>query len=201
MTPGWPTRITHGSVGLRPLTRRDAATWTRLRQENASWLGPWDGTLPPEGGPPSSSTAQVVATLRRRARQGVSMPFVVTFDGDMVGMLTVSNITWGSARSATFGYWISRSHAGRGIMPTAVAMACDHVFSVARLHRVEIAIRPENMASLRIVEKLGFTEIGVAPRYIHIAGDWRDHRLFQLTADDVDGRVIDRLATGADRGE
>ena len=88
---------------------------------------------------------------------------------------------------------MAQSHAGRSIIPTAVALVCDHLFEVAELHRVEIAIRPENVASLRVVHKLGFTEIGLAPGYIHIAGAWRDHRVFQLVRDDVDGRVIDRL--------
>ncbi len=60
------------------------------------------------------------------------------------------------------------------------------------LHRVEIAIRPENAASLRIVEKLGFTEIGLAPGYLHIAGSWRDHRVFQLLAEDVSRGVLHR---------
>ena len=53
------------------------------------------------------------------------------------------------------GYWIDQAYAGRGIVPRAVAMAIDHCFSTAGLHRVEICIRPENTNSLRVVEKLG----------------------------------------------
>jgi ribosomal-protein-alanine N-acetyltransferase len=91
------------------------------------------------------------------------------------------------------GYWIDEGHAGRGIMPTAVAMACDHCFSALGLHRIEIAIRPENVASLRVVEKLGFTQIGIAPRYLHINGSWRDHLLFALTVEEVPEGVAARL--------
>ena len=72
-------------------------------------------------------------------------------------------------------------------------MVCDHLFDVAALHRIEIAIRPDNPRSLRVVEKLGFTEIGLAPSYLHIAGQWRDHIVYQVVVDDVKGRVIDRL--------
>ena len=91
------------------------------------------------------------------------------------------------------GYWVDRAHAGRGITPTAVALACDHCFTGLGLHRVEIAIRPENAASLRVMEKLGFAEIGLAPRYLHIDGAWRDHRLFALTAEDVPQGVLARV--------
>ncbi|MCW2830867.1 MAG: RimJ/RimL family protein N-acetyltransferase [Aeromicrobium sp.] len=185
--------LTRGPIGVRPLLRRDARTWARLRAENADWLAPWEATLPREAGRPATSYVGMIGTLRRRARLGQTMPFVLTWDGEFAGMLTVNGITWGSARSASLGYWVARSHAGRNITPTAVALVCDHLMVTAGLHRVEIAIRPENAASLRVVEKLGFTEVGLAPRFLHIAGHWRDHRVFQVLAEDVPRGLVARL--------
>jgi ribosomal-protein-alanine N-acetyltransferase len=176
------------------LRLRDAETWQQLRGAHVDWLGPWEATLPPDTQPPFVSHRSMVKAMLSRARAGQSLPFVVTWEGAMVGLLTVNGITLGSSRSANLGYWVARTYAGRGIIPTAVALICDHLFEVAQLHRIEIAIRPENERSLRVVEKLGFTEVGLAPSYLHIAGQWRDHRLFQLVVDDVPGRVIDRLA-------
>ena len=72
-------------------------------------------------------------------------------------------------------------------------MAIDHCLFIARLHRIEVAIRPENTASLRVVEKLGIAEYGFAPRYLHIDGDWRDHRLFAVTVEEVPGGILKRL--------
>ena len=60
------------------------------------------------------------------------------------------------------------------------------------LHRIEVAIRPENHSSLRVVEKLGFTEVGFAPGYLHIDGDWRDHRLFAITVEECAGGLLRR---------
>lgn len=171
---------------------RDASTWATLREANSAWLSPWEATLPAGAGPGIASYREMVRTLRHRARQGHTMPFVLTYDGEVVGQLTVNGITWGSARWANIGYWVAQSHAGLGITPTAVALVCDHLFDIG-LHRIEIAIRPENAASLRIVEKLGFTEIGQAPRFLHIAGDWRDHRLFQLLAENARDGVLSRV--------
>ena len=82
--------------------------------------------------------------------------------------------------------------AGRGIIPTAVALATDHCFATVGLHRVEVNIRPENAASLRVVEKLGFRPEGLRPRYLHIDGDWRDHLSFALTADEVPEGLLAR---------
>jgi len=149
--------------------------------------------LPREAGQPATSYVGMIGTLRHRARLGQTMPFVVTWNGEMVGLLTVNGITWGSARWANMGYWVAESHAGRGITPTAVALVTDHLLSTTGLHRVEIAIRPENTASLRVVEKLGFTEIGLAPRFLHIAGAWHDHRIFQVVAEDALDGLLSRL--------
>ncbi|MCW2748092.1 MAG: RimJ/RimL family protein N-acetyltransferase [Nocardioidaceae bacterium] len=172
---------------------RDSAAWHRLRQGNAEWLSPWEATLPVGDERPITSYRQMVRALRRQGRQGRTLPFLITYENQVVGQLTVNGITWGSARWANIGYWISESHAGLSITPTAVAVVCDHLFATMGLHRIEIAIRPENAASLRIVEKLGFSQYGVAPKYLHIAGEWADHRLFQLVAEDVRGSVLSRL--------
>lgn len=194
MSPGWPATLRHGRVGVRPLRRRDARAWARLRADNADWLVPWEATLPRSAGRPAASYLGMIVTLRRRARRGQAMPFVVTWDDEMVGLLTVNGITWGSARWANLGYWIARSHAGRSITPIAVALVVDHLFAGAGLHRVEIAIRPENAASLRVADKLGLTEVGLAPGFLHIAGEWRDHRVFQVLAEDHPRGLLEKVA-------
>ena len=72
-------------------------------------------------------------------------------------------------------------------------MAIDHCFNSVGLHRIEVAIRPENTSSLRVVEKLGIKEIGYAPRFLHIDGDWRDHKLFAITREEVPMGLVRRL--------
>lgn len=178
-------------MGLRPIAQRDRAAWTRVRAANRDWLLPWEATPPQDIGPPISFAA-MVRHLRRQARQGALLPFVVTYDENLVGQLTVGGITYGSLRSAHIGYWVDQRVAGRGVIPTAVALAVDHCFGVLRLHRVEVNIRPENTASLRVVEKLGFREEGARQAYLHIAGAWRDHRSFALTSEEVPDGLLAR---------
>jgi ribosomal-protein-alanine N-acetyltransferase len=184
--------LQHGEVTLRPLRYRDARAWRAVRRRNAAWLQPWDATVPPGGGERPATFRTLVARLSRQARQGLGMPFVVEVDGRFVGQVTVNNILRGSAQFASVGYWLDRDVAGRGIMPTAVALAVDHCFLVLRLHRIEVNIRPENAASLRVVEKLGFRDEGLRRGYLHIAGQWRDHRTFALTADEVPEGMLTR---------
>ncbi len=191
MSAGWPVELADGDVGLRPLRYRDARRWRELREQNAGWLDPWEATSPDPLVPPMQYR-QLVRAMSSEARGGRALPFTITCRGEMVGQLSVAGIGWGSLRSAHIGYWVSRHVAGRGITPTAVALATDHCLFTMTLHRVEVNIRPENAASLRVVEKLGFRYEGLRLRYLHIDGQWRDHRTFALTAEDVPQGLLAR---------
>jgi [ribosomal protein S5]-alanine N-acetyltransferase len=190
---GWPAVLAHGDVGLRPIRQADARQWREVRRRNIEWLQPWEATLPPEAaaeGDVIPTFGMMVRRLRREAREGRTLPWVVTYQGRLVGQVTVGGIAWGSLRAGYIGYWIDREVAGRGIIPTAVAMACDHCFDVLRLHRIEINIRPENVASLRVVEKLELRREGERAAYLHIDGDWRDHVTFAVNAGEFPGGVL-----------
>ena len=153
---------------------------------------PWDATVPPGGDARPTSFRQLVRRLERQARDGVTLPFAIEVGDRFAGQVTVNNIVRGSALFASVGYWLDKDCAGRGVMPRAVAMVIDHCFFTAGLHRIEIAIRPENSNSLRVVEKLGIREVGYAPRYLHIDGAWRDHATFAITPEDVPGGLLTR---------
>lgn len=191
LTRGWPATLAEGPVGLRPLRLRDRSAWLEIRRRNESWLRPWEATRPGEH-IPGLTFSQMVARLRSDARAGRTLPFAVTYNGELCGQLTVAGITWGSLCAGHIGYWIDRDRAGLGIMPTAVALAVDHCFSTLGLHRIEICIRPENHNSRRVVEKLGFREEGTRPRFLHIDGGWRDHLVYVLTAEEVPGGLVRR---------
>ncbi|MGH3327765.1 MAG: GNAT family N-acetyltransferase [Streptomycetales bacterium] len=193
MSRGWPVELADGRVGVRPIRLRDARAWREVRHRNRGWLRPWEATTPPGTGIlQQPSFRHMIRHLRHEADRGRLLPFVVTFDGDLVGQITVAGITWGSMCSAQIGYWIDRAVAGRGIMPVAVALVVDHCFRVVGLHRIEVNIRPENTASRRVVEKLGLREEGRRLRLLHIDGGWRDHASYAITVEEVPDGLLAR---------
>lgn len=200
MSSLWPAVLEHGSIRLRPLTQRDRRAWQSVRARNGDWLRPWDATLPPGATDAAATFRGMVRTLRAAARQGTTLPFVLDVDGRLRGQVTIGGIHLGSLRGGHVGYWIDQAVAGRGIMPMAVALACDHCFACG-LHRIEINIRPENHASIRVVEKLGFRYEGIRERYLHIDGAWRDHVSYALTSEELAQTLVERLerlAPGSD---
>ena len=193
MTDGWPAWLTDGEVTVRPLAYRDARAWRDARRRSAAWLRPWDATVPPGASARPSTFRALVWRLHKQARAGSTYPFAIDVDGRFAGQITVNNIVRGSAQFASIGYWLDRECAGRGVMPRAVALVIDHCFTAAGLHRIEIAIRPENSNSLRVVEKLGIREVGYAPKFLHIDGDWRDHRIYAVTREECPDGLLARL--------
>lgn len=184
----------HGPVALRLIRGRDARTLQRELLGNRSWLHPWEATIP--GGATGFDMRVSIRRLLQQYRDGLGYPFVMEYNGEIAGQLNIWGITRGSLGSATIGYWVSERFAGLGITPTAVALATDASFADYGLHRMEICIRPENHASLRVVQKLGFRYEGYRRRYIHIDGDWRDHYAFALTKEDVPNGVLARWVEG-----
>lgn len=197
-TRGWPATLREGRVGVRPLRLRDAQAWSESRIANEQWLAPWEGrqpSLPPAGWEERHSPAVFAAmlrVLRRESRQGRCLPFAVTYDGDLVGQVTVANVVRGAFQSASVGYWVDGRLAGNGIGPTALVLVVDHCFTEVGLHRIEANVRPENGPSRRVVEKLGFREEGLHPRFLFIDGAWRDHLCFAVTVEDVPEGLLRR---------
>lgn len=193
MSPGWPAVLEWDELRLRPLGPRDAHAWRETRQRNARWLQRWDATSPPGADSRPRTFTSMVRAMRQSARMGGQLAFAIDYEGRFVGQITVNNIIRGSAQFASVGYWIDERVAGRGLMTRAVAMVIDHCFGPVGLHRIEVAIRPENHASLRVVDKLEIPLIGLAPGYLHIDGDWRDHLLFGITREQAAPGLVARL--------
>ena len=166
-----------GDVLLRLHQRGDAKAWREVRAVNRSWLEPWEGTTP-EGPHPMRTYGTMLRGMQAEYAAGRMYPFAIVYRGEYVGQLTLGNVIRGSLRGAYIGYWVDHRVAGRGIMPTAVALALDFGLGEAGLHRIEISIRPENQPSLRVVEKLHVPFEGLRQRYLHIAGAWRDHNIY-----------------------
>jgi ribosomal-protein-alanine N-acetyltransferase len=128
-----------------------------------------------------STYLMTLRRLRDDAAVGSTLPFAVVWNGALVGQLTIGNLRREPTEPAYVGYWIDREYAGRGITPRALALALDHAFAALDLPRIEANIQPENHASRRVVEKLGFHVEELRPGHLHVAGAWRDHLRYELT--------------------
>jgi ribosomal-protein-alanine N-acetyltransferase len=131
-----------------------------------------------------TTTARFDAYLRRVRRKTCLGYWVVTEQGDLAGVITISEIVRGSFCSGYLGYYAFSPHDGKGYMTRGLAAVVTDAFKVQGLHRLEANIQPENEASLAVVGKLGFRLEGFSPRYLKLAGRWRDHERWAITREE-----------------
>ncbi|MBL0946675.1 GNAT family protein [Brevundimonas sp.] len=184
-----PTLQSEG-VLLRPPRPADYEAWAALRAASRDHLVPFEPTWP-EDDLTRSAFRRRLALYGREMDLGTAWPFFV-FEagmGQLVGAVTLSHIRRGVSEAGTLGYWIGQSHAGKGYCTAAVRGMVAFAFDTLKLHRVEAACVPWNVASRRVLEKAGFEAEGRARAYLKINGEWADHLLY--------GRVDDRHGGGA----
>jgi ribosomal-protein-alanine N-acetyltransferase len=169
-------------VSLRPLASGDARLLARLYASQRAFLAPFD---PPR--PESFATVEgqrLELDLLERERAGDRLyRFLIEAGGAPAGAISVSRITRGPFQNGGLGYWVAQELNGRGVATAAVGLVCEWGFREAGLHRLEAATLVDNIASQTVLRRNGFLEIGRSPRYLFIAGDWRDHLIFAKTAD------------------
>lgn len=173
-------------VYLRYPRVADFVAWSKLRSESRGFLTPWE---------PSWSTDELSkGAFRRRlrryqkeARLDSAYAFFVfrNEDNALVGGCTLSNVRRGVTQCCALGYWIGERFARQGYMFDAVRAMLPFIFRTLGLHRIEAACLPENEASRSLLVKAGFRQEGLARRYLQINGEWQDHVLFALLADEA----------------
>ena len=130
--------------------------------------------------PPRTTAAFRLLLRRSRSRQSKCWFIVRRADQALLGAVEISQIVGGSFRSAYLGYHIGAPYARQGYMREALTAVLPVAFGRLRLHRLEANIQPQNRASIRLVKSLGFHREGYSPRYLKIAGQWRDHERWAL---------------------
>jgi ribosomal-protein-alanine N-acetyltransferase len=175
--------------GERVLLRMPAAgdyrEWATLRAESRRFLEPWEPRWAPDE-LDWPAWRQRLNRYRDDLNQGTGAAFFIfdTSANRLMGGITLGNIRHGVAQCGQIGYWIGQRYAGQGFMPEALGLVTSHAFDTLKLHRVEAACIPDNLRSIRVLEKAGFKREGLLRSYLRINGNWHDHYLYARIAGD-----------------
>jgi len=163
-------------VVLRSPQMSDWAEWAALREASRDFLTPWEPTWPADDLTRASFRRRIRRYSEDQRNDLAYAFFIFRKDDDVVlGGLTLANIRRGCAQAASLGY----CH-----MTAAVNSIVPFAFGTLKLHRIEAACIPANVASVRLLEKTGFRREGFARQYLCIDGIWQDHLLFARLKDD-----------------
>ncbi len=184
-SPASNVRLEGKRVYLRAPAERDWRPYVEVRAASRKFLEPWEPAWPPD----ALGREAYFRRLNRYAadwRDDVGHSFFIfrNDDDSLLGGISLSNVRRGVAQCGTLGYWIGEAHARQGYMTEALRLIVDFCFGQLALHRVEAACLPHNEASQQLLRRGGFTQDGYARKYLKIRGEWHDHLLFSLLAED-----------------
>ena len=181
-------------VWLRSPQMSDYPTWAELRARSREHLTPWEPVWQRDE-LTRSAFRRRVRHYNREAREDLGYAFLIFKDGDdqLLGGLSLSNVRRGVTQAAVLGYWLGLPFVGQGYMTDAVGAVCAYAFEDLHLHRLEAATMPNNLASIRVLERNRFRSEGIARRLLKINGAWEDHVLHALVAEDF-GQMQPSLA-------
>jgi len=181
-----PTPAVAGEgVVLRVPQMTDCSEWIALRETSRDFLTPWEPTWPADDLTRASFRRRIKRYSEDHRNDLTYSFFIFRKQGDvLVGGLTLANIRRGCAQSGSLGYWMGAPYARQGHMTAAVNAIIPFAFGTLKLHRIEAACIPANVASVRLLEKTGFKREGFARQYLCINGVWQDHWLYARLKDD-----------------
>lgn len=172
-------------VNLRPPQLVDYQAWAEIRAASRAHLRPWEPSWPRDD-LTKAAYRRRIRHYQRESREDRGYAFHIFSErtGELIGGLTLTNVRRGVTQSTTLGYWLGAEHIGQGHMSDSVRSVFPFVFDTLRLHRLEAAAQPTNIASVRVLENTGFEREGFARRYLKIDGAWQDHILFAVLSED-----------------
>ncbi|MFK7974527.1 MAG: GNAT family N-acetyltransferase [Halioglobus sp.] len=102
----------------------------------------------------------------------------ITQNDELLGCIGVDTGLFEERRSGELGYWLGQPHWGKGIATAAVTQITAHMFTHTDLVRLVAPVFAPNLASMRVLEKCGYTQEGIARKACYKDGAFYDKHIY-----------------------
>lgn len=161
-------------IKIREPVEDDCNNFLNVMNKSINLHHPW--TKPPLNNDEYSKFLSKSKTYNNKS-------FLILLDEKIAGVININEIVLGAFKSAFLGYYVNQDHSGQGVMSKGMRLVINFAFNELNLHRLEANIQPENINSIKLVKRLGFSKEGFSPKYLFIDGDWRDHERWAITVE------------------
>jgi RimJ/RimL family protein N-acetyltransferase len=112
---------------------------------------------------------------------GTDLPtLIVDADTDgLLGAVGIHGLNPENSRCSA-GYWVAADARGQGVATRGLQLLCGFAFDSLGVARIELWIDPQNVASLRVAERVGFAREGLLRSFMQIGGERRDMLMYSL---------------------
>jgi [ribosomal protein S5]-alanine N-acetyltransferase len=126
--------------------------------------------------------ADAESWLSLASEDGQSLHLAIVVDGRVAGGIGAIAGQGVSQATADFGYWLGEDYWGRGVATAAAAAFVEHLMASGRFARLQAPVFAWNPASMRVLEKVGFTREGILRKSVSKDGALIDSVMYAYTA-------------------
>lgn len=169
------------NVYIRPIILSDAVELLNLEKRNQAFFKPYSVTHP-ETYWTLESYRELITKWEQNTKDEKEYRFgIFKINGDvLIGTIDLFQVFRGPRQSALLGYSLDQEHNGKGYTTEAAKLVVKYAFETLNLHRIEAGVMPDNIASIRVLEKAGFHKEGIARKNVKINGRWEDHQMLAI---------------------
>lgn len=172
-------RIEGHRLYIRPVELRDAAPLAEAINQSLDTLRPWMPWAQHKVSLAGEQRFIELATQEMRENKSLTFCTFLRENDKLIGAVSTHPIDWANFKTA-IGYWIASAHQGKGYATESALLLLEYLFTDMNLYRVSAAAAPDNHASLRVIEKLGFEFEGLQ-RGAHLVGSrWQNLKEFAI---------------------
>ncbi|MFK3936369.1 GNAT family N-acetyltransferase [Alkalihalobacillus sp. NPDC078783] len=166
-------------VSLRPLTQSDAEDLLALHIQNKHFFERFSMERP-QNYYTLAFQEHVISQFNELAKQGIEYHFAICTKqtNQLVGVVDLFQLYRGPLQRGMIGYSVSQAENGKGYATEACTLLTEYAFTNLKLHRLEVAVMTMNHASIRVLEKSGFSKEGIAKQSVRVHGKWEDHYIY-----------------------
>ncbi|MGO4728860.1 GNAT family N-acetyltransferase [Paenibacillus sp. 2KB_22] len=169
------------NIHIRDISVDDAAGLLQLQKENRDFFERYAPIRTDEFYTLEGQLKYIQKQVEARKNdQAYNFGIFTNTDNMLVGTVSLFHVMRGPLQSAYIGYDLDQKSNGRGYTTEAVRLVVDHGFHKLKLHRIEAGAMTHNIASIRVLEKVGFQKEGIARQNVHINGKWEDHQILAI---------------------
>lgn len=169
-------------LALKQLNRDAAGMVLNFYEENKSIFERWEPRRVDNFYTLSYQKASLTAEYHQML-EGKLLRYWVFFKdnpNEIIGSLCFQNFLKGPYQSCSLGYKFSQRHQHNGYAYESTRKSIEVMLNESPIHRIEAFIMPNNLPSIRLIEKLPFAYEGISYSYANINGTWSDHLRYAL---------------------
>ncbi|OBA09102.1 alanine acetyltransferase [Bacillus subtilis] len=169
------------TIYARPLEVKDAEENLRLQSENRDFFEQFSMIRAVDYYTIEGQRKRI-AEYQERMKKDTEYHFGIftASDDTLIGTVSFFQIIRGALQTGFIGYFLDKTHNGKGLMTETVRLVVDYAFQELKLHRIEAGVMPRNLGSMRVLEKAGFHKEGIARKNVKINGVWEDHQVLAI---------------------